>query len=60
MLGKVLDRLGSLGFKVDLLDDWDLPVLLSDARGEGEGRGLRQSFDSCLFTVRRAVAGFFV
>ena len=48
MLGNVRDRLSSLASDVGL----DRDVLLRDARGEEEGRGLSESFDSCLGMLR--------
>ena len=58
-LGNVRDRRSCFGSNVNLVDDWDLPVLLTDDRGEGEGRGLIDSFDACLVTLRGVVAACF-
>jgi hypothetical protein len=54
-LGNVLDRRSCLGSTVNLVDVWDLPVLLMDDRGEGEGRDLIDSFEACLVTLRGIV-----
>ena len=58
-LGNVLDRRSCLGSNIDLPDDWDRPVPLTDDRGEGEGRGLINSIDSCLVNLRGVDTAFF-